>query len=45
MFSNLTHQFDLRRTCLAGRIGVGQSMLARLLAGELTRILSVAAGR
>lgn len=35
LFSNLHHQFDLRRTGLVGRNGVGKSMLARLLAGEL----------
>lgn len=35
LFSNLNHQFDLRRTGLVGRNGVGKSMLARLLAGEL----------
>jgi len=34
LFSNLNHQFDLRRTGLVGRNGVGKSMLARLLAGE-----------
>jgi len=33
LFSNLHHQFDLRRTGLVGRNGVGKSMLARLLAG------------
>lgn len=35
LFSNLNHQFDLRRTGLVGNNGVGKSMLARLLAGEL----------
>ncbi|MDY0974818.1 ABC-F family ATP-binding cassette domain-containing protein [Massilia sp. CFBP9012] len=35
LFSNLHHHFDLRRTGLVGRNGVGKSMLARLLAGEL----------
>lgn len=35
LFSNLHHQFDLRRTGLVGRNGVGKSMLARLLVGEL----------
>ena len=35
LFSNLCHQFDQRRTGLVGRNGVGKSMLARLLAGEL----------
>ena len=35
LFSNLHHQFDLRRTGLVGRNGVGKSMLARLLVSEL----------
>ena len=35
LFSHLHHQFDGRRTGLVGRNGVGKSMLARLLAGEL----------
>ena len=35
LFSHLHHGFDLRRTGLVGRNGVGKSMLARLLAGEL----------
>jgi len=35
LFSNLNHRFDLRRTGLVGRNGIGKSMLARLLAGEL----------
>ncbi|MGF6275584.1 ATPase subunit of ABC transporter with duplicated ATPase domains [Massilia sp. UYP11] len=35
LFSDLHHQFDLRHTGLVGRNGVGKSMLARVLAGEL----------
>jgi ATPase subunit of ABC transporter with duplicated ATPase domains len=35
LFSELTATFDQRRTGLVGRNGVGKSVLARLLAGEL----------
>lgn len=35
LFSDLTEQFDRRFTGLVGRNGVGKSVLARLLAGEL----------
>jgi ATPase subunit of ABC transporter with duplicated ATPase domains len=35
LFSELTDTFDQRHTGLVGRNGVGKSMLARLLAGEL----------
>ena len=35
LFSQLTEIFDQRRTGLVGRNGVGKSVLARLLAGEL----------
>jgi ATPase subunit of ABC transporter with duplicated ATPase domains len=35
LFSGLTETFDQRRTGLVGRNGVGKSVLARLLAGEL----------
>ncbi|ANB18819.1 ABC-F family ATP-binding cassette domain-containing protein [Dokdonella koreensis] len=35
LFSGLTEQFDLRPTGLVGRNGVGKSVLARLLAGQL----------
>ena len=35
LFSNLTERFDQRRTGLVGRNGVGKSILARLLAGQL----------
>lgn len=35
LFSDLTHQFDARRTGLVGRNGAGKSVLARILAGEL----------
>ncbi|MBQ5941511.1 ABC-F family ATP-binding cassette domain-containing protein [Massilia sp. AB1] len=35
LFSDLTEQFDTRRTGLVGRNGAGKSVLARLLAGEL----------
>ena len=36
LFSELTDTFDHRRTGLVGRNGVGKSVLARLLAGELS---------
>ena len=36
LFSDLNWQCDLRRTGLVGRNGAGKSVLARLLAGELT---------
>ncbi|WP_312517391.1 ABC-F family ATP-binding cassette domain-containing protein [Massilia sp.] len=36
LFSDLTWQSDARRTGLVGRNGAGKSVLARLLAGELT---------
>lgn len=35
LFSGLTEQFDARPTGLVGRNGVGKSMLARIMAGEL----------
>ncbi|MER2097753.1 MAG: ABC-F family ATP-binding cassette domain-containing protein [Pseudomonas qingdaonensis] len=35
LFSNLTERFDQRRTGLVGRNGVGKSILARLMAGQL----------
>jgi ATPase subunit of ABC transporter with duplicated ATPase domains len=35
LLSDLTEQFDTRHTGLVGRNGVGKSVLARLLAGEL----------
>ena len=35
LFSNLTDTIDQRRTGLVGRNGVGKSMLARILTGEL----------
>lgn len=35
LFSELTETFDQRRTGLVGRNGVGKSVLARLLAGQL----------
>lgn len=35
LFSDLTHAFDGRPTGLVGRNGVGKSVLARLLAGQL----------
>ena len=35
LFSHLCQRFDARRTGLVGRNGVGKSMLARLLAGEI----------
>ena len=35
LLSELTEQFDLRHTGLVGRNGVGKSVLARLLSGEL----------
>ncbi|CAN7530945.1 ABC-F family ATP-binding cassette domain-containing protein [Massilia sp. LjRoot122] len=35
LLSGLTEQFDTRHTGLVGRNGVGKSVLARLLAGEL----------
>ncbi|HSB98045.1 MAG TPA: ABC-F family ATP-binding cassette domain-containing protein [Spongiibacteraceae bacterium] len=36
LFADLTEQFDARPTGLVGRNGIGKSVLARLLAGELT---------
>ncbi|PKH22535.1 ABC transporter ATP-binding protein [Enterobacterales bacterium CwR94] len=36
LFSELTEQFDARRTALVGRNGVGKSLLAKMLAGLLT---------
>lgn len=36
LFSGLTEQFDLRPTGLVGRNGAGKSVLARLLAGQLS---------
>ncbi len=35
LFSDLHHHFDARRTGLVGRNGVGKSVLARILAGQL----------
>src|SRR5690606_7517097 len=35
LFSNLTEQFDQRPTGLVGRNGVGKTVLAGILAGEL----------
>ncbi|RLM48563.1 ATP-binding cassette domain-containing protein, partial [Halobellus sp. Atlit-31R] len=35
LLSDLSEQFDTRHTGLVGRNGVGKSVLARLLAGEL----------
>ncbi|EYC51942.1 ABC transporter ATP-binding protein [Hylemonella gracilis str. Niagara R] len=35
LFSNLHYSFDLRHTGLVGRNGVGKTMLARMLAGEI----------
>lgn len=35
LFSNLSERFDQRPTGLVGRNGIGKSLLARLLAGEL----------
>ncbi|PTN51464.1 ABC transporter ATP-binding protein, partial [Achromobacter xylosoxidans] len=35
LFSGLDEQFDLRPTGLVGRNGVGKSVLARILAGQL----------
>lgn len=35
LFSSLNESFDLRRTGLVGRNGVGKSVLARILAGQL----------
>lgn len=36
LFSDLDERFDSRRTGLVGRNGVGKSVLARILAGELS---------
>ena len=36
LFSNLSEQFDLRHTGLVGRNGVGKSVLARILARQIT---------
>lgn len=35
LFSNLSAQFDLRRTGLVGRNGIGKTVLAQILAGRL----------
>lgn len=35
LFSNLTEQFDQQKSGLVGRNGVGKSVLARLMAGQL----------
>ena len=35
LFSNLCEQFDARPTGLVGRNGVGKTVLARILAGQL----------
>lgn len=35
LFSDLSESFDLRRTGLVGRNGVGKSVLGRIMAGEL----------
>ena len=36
LFSDLNDTFDLRHTGLVGRNGVGKSVLARILAGQVT---------
>ena len=35
LFSNLNEQFDSRPTGLVGRNGIGKTLLARILAGQL----------